>query len=281
MISLEKIGSENATMDGMTRRTFSKLAAVGLVAAAVPLRASGKLDVGIGTYSYHNLSIDDMIVQLKALNISEIEMSRGEFMLMNHPSDDMFHSVRAKLNRAGIRCISYYSATIKDDPDLDSALRFAKILGVQNISGDATGTILSRIDQRCSQKGLTFGIHNHFFKGEKFAYESPDDVLRALSGLSNTVGATADVGHFASCGYDPVDAIRKLGPRLKLVHLKDVEASGGEVNVLLGDGISKIPEVMRELHRQGFAHLIAIEYEKEGDVNRDLKADVEFARKFA
>ena len=268
-------------MDGMTRRTFSKLAAVGLVAAAVPLRASGKLDVGIGTYSYHNLSIDDMIVQLKALNISEIEMSRGEFMLMNHPSDDMFHSVRAKLNRAGIRCISYYSATIKDDPDLDSALRFAKILGVQNISGDATGTILSRIDQRCSQKGLTFGIHNHFFKGEKFAYESPDDVLRALSGLSNTVGATADVGHFASCGYDPVDAIRKLGPRLKLVHLKDVEASGGEVNVLLGDGISKIPEVMRELHRQGFAHLIAIEYEKEGDVNRDLKADVEFARKFA
>jgi sugar phosphate isomerase/epimerase len=92
---------------------------------------------------------------------------------------------------------------------------------------------------------------------------------------------TADVGHFASCGYDTVDAIRKLAPRLKLVHLKDVEASGGEVNVLLGKGISKIPEVMRELHRQNFAHLIAIEYEKEGDVNRDMKADVEFARKFA
>jgi len=119
------------------------------------------------------------------------------------------------------------------------------------------------------------------FKGEKFAYESPEDVLRALTGLSSTVGATADVGHFASCGYDTVDAIRKLGPRLKLVHLKDVAASGGEVNVLLGKGISKIPEVMRELHRQNFAHLIAIEYEKEGDVNRDMKADVEFARKFA
>jgi sugar phosphate isomerase/epimerase len=276
-----KIGSENATMDGMTRRTFGKLAAVGLVAAAVPLRASGKLDVGIGTYSYHNLSIDDMIAQLKALNISEIEMSRGEFMLMNHPGDEMFHSVRAQLDRGGIRCVSYYSATIKDDQDLENALRFAKILGAQNITGDATGSILSRIDQRCSHAGLTFGIHNHFFKGEKFAYESPEDVLQALTGLSNTVGATADVGHFASCGHDTVDAIRKLGPRLKLVHLKDVEASGGEVNVLLGKGISKIPEVMRELHRQGFAHLIAIEYEKEGDVNRDMKADVEFARQLA
>ena len=94
-----------------------------------------------------------------------------------------------------------------------------------------------------------------------------------------TVGATADVGHFASCGQYPVNAIRKLGPRLKLVHLKDVEASGGEANVLLGKGISRIPEVMRELHRQRFAHLIAIEYEKEGDINDDMKADVEFARR--
>jgi inosose dehydratase len=277
----KKISSEGATMDAMTRRTFGKLAAVGLVAAAVPLRASGKLDVGIGTYSYHNLSIDDMIAQLSALNISEIEMSRGEFMLMNHPGDDMFRAVRAQLDRAGIRCVSYYSATIEDDHDLENALRFAKILGARNITGDATGSILSHIDRGCSQAGLTFGIHNHFFKGEKFAYESPEDVLQALTGLSNTVGATADVGHFASCGHDTVDAIRKLGPRLKLVHLKDVEASGGEVNVLLGKGISKIPEVMRELHRQGFAHLIAIEYEKEGDVNRDMKADVEFARQLA
>src|SRR5438477_335035 len=83
--------------------------------------------------------------------------------------------------------------------------------------GDATGGILEKIDQRLTQENLTFGIHNHYFKGEKFAYESPEDVLNALHGLSATVGATADVGHFASCGHDPVNAIRKLAPRLKLV----------------------------------------------------------------
>jgi sugar phosphate isomerase/epimerase len=275
------ITSKDAVIDGITRRRFGKLAAVGVIAAALPHDASGKLDVGIGTYSYHALTVDDMIDQLRALNIAEIEMSRGEFMLMNHPGDELFRSVRAKLDRSGIRCVSYYSATIKDDQDLENALRFAKILGAQNISGDATGSILTRIDQRCSQEGLTFGIHNHFFRGEKFAYESPEDVLKALVGLSNTVGATADVGHFASCGYDAVDAIRKLSLRLKLVHLKDVQSWGGEVNVLPGHGISKIPEVMRELRRQGFAHLIAIEYEKEGDVNGDMKADMAFARKLA
>ena len=78
-----------------------------------------------------------------------------------------------------------------------------------------------------------------------------------------------------------MDAVRKLGPRLKVVHLKDVEAAGGEVNVLLGKGIAKVPEVMRELHRQNFSGLIAIEYEKEGDVNQDIEADVEMARRLA
>ena len=267
--------------EAITRRSFVKAVAAGLAATALPLRAATKLNVGIGTYSYHNLSMDEMIVQLNALRVAEIEMSRGEFMLMNHPTEEPFRSARTKLDRAGIRCVSYYTATIKEDQDLENAVRFARLLGSSNVTGDATGSILNRIDRRFTQEHLTFGIHNHYFKGEKFAYESPEDVLSALAGLSKTVGATADVGHFASCGHDPVDAVRKLGSRLILVHLKDIQAADGEVNVLLGTGISKIPAVMQELHRQNFAGLVAVEYEKEGDVNDDLRQDMEFARKLA
>jgi len=279
--SKETVAADKEVRDAITRRTFARIAAGGLVAAALPVQAASRLNIGVGTYSYHNLSMDDMIVQLNVLRVSEIEMSRGEFMLMNHPGDDLFRSARTKFDAAGIRCVSYYSATIKDDRDLENALRFAQLLGARNVTGDATGSILNRIDQRFSQAGMTFGIHNHYFKGEKFAYESPEDVLRALSGLSPTVGATADMGHFASCGHDTVDAVRKLGARLKLVHLKDVEASGGEVNVLLGRGISRISDVMTELHRQNFAGLVAVEYEKEGDVDGDMKQNVEFARRLA
>ena len=260
----------------MTRRTFA-----GLVAAGLRLRAAGRLDIGIGTYSYHGLSMEAMVVQLQALRIREIEMSRGEFMLLSHPGEDRFRNARALFDKAGILCLSYYAATIHDGTELDLSIRFAKLLGAGNITGDATGApLLKRIDERCTQAGLTFGIHNHFFK-TKFAYESPVDVLRALDGLSKTVGATADVGHFASCGYDPVDAVRKLGPYLKLVHLKDIAASGAENNVLLGQGIAKIPEVMRELHKRQFAGLVAIEYEKEGPVEEDLRKEVAFARHLA
>lgn len=265
----------------ITRRSFVKTLAGGLVAIELPLGAAAKLKVGVGTYSYHNLSMNDMIAQLNALRVGEIEMSRGEFMLMNHPHEELFRSARTQLDRAGIRCVSYYTATIKDDQDLENAVRFAKLLGSTNVTGDATGNILNRIDRRFTQEQLTFGIHNHYFKGEKFAYESPEDVLSALAGLSKTVGATADVGHFASCGHDPVGAVRKLGARLLLVHLKDIQAIDSEVNVLLGTGISKISVVMQELHRQNFAGLVAVEYEKEGDVNGDMRQDMEFARRLA
>jgi sugar phosphate isomerase/epimerase len=78
-----------------------------------------------------------------------------------------------------------------------------------------------------------------------------------------------------------VEAVRALAPHLKMVHLKDVAASGGEDNVLIGRGIAKIPAVMQELHKVSYRGLVAIEYEKEGDVDEDVKREVEFARSLA
>jgi len=253
-----------------------------MAAAAGPFSyATERLRIGIGTFSYHGLSMEAMTAQLNALQIAEIEMSRAEFMLMSHPADERFRAARGLFDNAGIRCVSYYAATIHDERELDSAIRFAGLLGASNITADATGKpLLKRIDERCTQAGLSFGIHNHYFK-TKFAYESPEDVLNALSGLSKTMGATLDVGHIASCGYDTVDAVRKLGPYLKLVHLKDVAAAHGEDNVLIGNGIARIPEVMAELHKLQFGGLVAIEYEKEGPVDDDLRKEVAFARKLA
>jgi inosose dehydratase len=117
--------------------------------------------------------------------------------------------------------------------------------------------------------------------GQKFAYESVEDVLRAFATVSNTVGSTLDVGQMAACGHDPVSAVRGLAPRLKLVHLKDVEAASVEHNVSLGEGITDIPGVMKELKSQNFSGLVAIEYEKDGDDNEDMRAEVAYARRLA
>ena len=38
---------------------------------------------------------------------------------------------------------------------------------------------------------------------------------------------------------------------------------------------------MKELRRQKFAGLVAVEYEKEGEVIQDMRKEMEFARKLA
>lgn len=259
---------------------------IGTLAAAIAGSLSGasalqnRLNIGIGTFSYHTLPMDEMVGQLRRLRIKEIEMSRGEFMLMDPPTEEMCQAARRKFDHAGIRCVSYYTATIKDERDLGYAVRYAKILGAHNVSGDATGGMLSRIDEEFSRQGLTFGIHNHWFK-EGFAYQSVDDVERALSGLSKTVGATLDVGQMAACGHDPVEAVQRLASRLMMVHLKDVAASGAEHNVLFGEGIAKIPQVMTELKKIDDKGLVAIEYEKEGNSDKDMEELVKYARRLA
>lgn len=251
------------------------------MAGALPISAAPfHLNIGVGTFSYHLLSLEDMIVQLEANQIREIEMSRGEFMLMKPPTQQMVETARRKLDAAAIRCVSYYTATVKNEQDLEHAVRYAKIFGASNVSGDATGPILQEIDRRFTKAGLTFGIHNHWFP-QKFAYESADDVLRALSTLSPNVGATLDVGQMAACGHDPVDAIRRLQSRLKLIHLKDVQAAGVEHNVPFGTGIANIPAVIGKLRSIRFPHLVAIEFEKDSDDNDDMRVQIAYARKLA
>ena len=266
-------------MTAVTRRAFSCLATTALSGACFA-QSPFRLNIGVGTFSYHLLSLDDMIIQLKANRIREIEMSRGEFMLMKPPTREMVEAARRKFDDAGIHCVSYYTATIKNQQSLNYAIHYAKIFGASNVSGDATGPILHEIDRQFTQAGLTFGIHNHWFP-QKFPYQSADDVLRALSGLSPAVGATLDVGQMAACGHDPVDAIRRLQPRLKLIHLKDVRSAGGEQNVLFGRGIANIPGVMQELKRIRFRHLVAIEFEKDSSDEEDMSEQIAYARRLA
>ena len=77
-----------------TRRTFVKTTAVCLAANTLPLYALAPLTIGIGTFSYHAFSFN-MIAQLEillptnGLHNQQIEMSRGEFMVMSHPSDEL------------------------------------------------------------------------------------------------------------------------------------------------------------------------------------------------
>jgi sugar phosphate isomerase/epimerase len=79
-----------------------------------------------------------------------------------------------------------------------------------------------------------------------------------------------------SCGYDPVEAFLKLKDRIRVMHLKDIEAPGNDQNVVFGSGKGKPDEVLKTIMKESYSGLVAIEYEDE----RNLEADVEQCVKF-
>lgn len=262
----------------ITRRRFIATCGVSVLAAAETMAAKARFTLGIGTYTYRGVTIDQMIERLSALKIRQIELSTPEFMLAQLKPEKI-PDLKAKFDRAHIQIASYYSGTVRTDEDLNKTVQTAKALGARHVSGAAMGEMLKTIDTRFQREKLTFGIHNHWFRDRKFEYQSVDDFRKALSGLTGAVGVTLDTGHIASCGYDPVEAIQQLRPYLKAVHLKDVAKANDDKNVILGTGVAKSAAVIEELNRQRFAGLVAIEYEEGTDPQTDVAKCVEFARR--
>ncbi|HEV2495510.1 MAG TPA: sugar phosphate isomerase/epimerase family protein [Terriglobia bacterium] len=262
----------------LNRRRFIGAAGLGILTVRRTLWASAHFDLGIGTYTYRGLSEEQMIEDLLTLKIHQIELSSPNYFLPNVKLQAV-QMLRRKLEQAGIQAVSYFCGDMKTQADVNTTVEVARGLGVRHVSGSAVGESLKLVDATFTREGLKFGIHNHWFRGRKFAYESPEDVLGALANVSETIGATMDAGHMASCGYDPVQALEKLWPRLQLVHLKDVERAGDDKNVVLGTGIAKSKAVIALLEKRGFAGLVAIEYEgQEQNPQPDVTRCVEFAR---
>lgn len=248
----------------ISRRHFFKALGAGILASPAVLGTKARFTLGIGTYTYRGVTEDKMIQALAALQIHHIELSSPDYFLPSVKLQNI-PILRAKLSRAGIKAVSYFCGDIKTEGDIDLTIRTAKALGAHHVSGSAVGDALKLLDRQFGREGLKFGIHNHWFRGRKFAYESPEDLLSALQGLSDTVGVTLDAGHMASCGYDPVEALARLRHHLQLVHLKDVERSGDDKNVILGTGVAKSEAVIQDLKEHGFTGLVAIEYEEDKD----------------
>ncbi|MFN8009714.1 MAG: sugar phosphate isomerase/epimerase, partial [Terriglobia bacterium] len=201
----------------LNRREFAQglsALAIGTGLMSLPRRAqaalfpSGKAEftLGIGTYTYRKFSLEAMIERLHELEITDIELSHPQTMLPNKVKVEDVKPLTQLFKDGKIQVRSWYCAGVRTPDELRKVVEIAKVLGVRHVSGDATGESLKAIDRAFQREGLYFGIHNHFFKDNKFEYQSPEDFLKVFAVTSDHIGATLDTGHMVSCGYDPVEA---------------------------------------------------------------------------
>jgi sugar phosphate isomerase/epimerase len=242
-----------------------------LVAETKPTAA---FTLGLGTYTFRNQDIDDLIERCRALKLNAIELSHPQFML---PQADLntFAATRQKLKMGGVDLRSWFCGDLTKTSEIERLVEGVHLLGVKMVSGSAARELLDSVDAACSSAGFRFGIHNHYFANRKFLYESPDDVLGALRGHPSLF-STLDTGHMIACGFDPTEAYEKLKSHVRIIHLKDEDKPGH--GVVMGKGRGNMAKFLRTISDDGFNGLAAIEFEEGTDPKIEVSECISFIR---
>ena len=94
---------------------------------------------------------------------------------------------------------------------------------------------------------------------------------------------TLDVSHAATAGVDPLDLARRLGRRLRHLHLSDSLGSFRDEHLVPGRGTQPCAEVRRHLAREGYGGSVTIEVGtrklEPAQREEDLREALEFCRR--
>jgi type 1 glutamine amidotransferase/sugar phosphate isomerase/epimerase len=225
------------------------------------LRAQERLGwrLGIEAYTFHRFTLFEAIEKTSQLGLPYMGGLSFQKIAADLPknfepglSDEEIRKVRFQLDAAGVRLLTYY---IQDIPDDDAGCRkifeFGRKIGIETFMTEPKPEALPRIARFCDEYDLQVALHNHDAKASPL-YWRPEGILEACQGLSPRLGACADLGYWMRAGIDPVEAVRKLGPRLITVQMHDLDARTPEGHdVPWGTGAGRTEEFLRELHRLG------------------------------
>lgn len=269
-----------------TRRTFLAQsaalgAAVGLsgfglhrVHAAAPLLNgtpnTDKLGwrVGFSAYTFRNLTLFEALDQIAAVGLRHAELfSWQKFSPKNptaKPGPELLPTLRADLKKKaadlGIKMVACYTSLPK--PDAAKAFfEFSADMGFEAIVSEPPEEMFDAVEKLTAEYKIDLALHNH---PKPSHYWDPEVGLAAVKGRSQRMGFCCDTGHWCRCGLEPVAVLKKVGPRVKTFHLKDLETFGEPKaqDAVWGQGQGRIAGILAEVKRQGLKPYFGIEWER-------------------
>ena len=232
-------------------------------AAAAAAPTSTPIRLGVASYTFRTLDTARLVASMKQLrltdlNLKDVHLPMGSADEVKKHADEL-RAAGMKLTAAGT-----ISFTKDDDADIRQKFEYVKAAGIPIIVGAPTRAVLPRVEKFVKEYDIKLAIHNH--GPEDKEWPSPLDILAAVKNMDPRVGCCIDVGHTMRAGTDPIEAIRKVGPRLHDMHMKDLgNKTEKESQVAVGEGIMPIPEIFRTLEEIGYKGHVDLEYEIHGD----------------
>jgi len=256
--------SRRSLIGGGTVLAASTLLSNSALSFAAPAPShDSPIRLGIASYTFRKFDqahLIDFMKQLKCtlLNLKDVHLPMT-------PADQVAARA-AEYRAAGLTLTA--AGTIYFDKDDDNDIRakfdYVKAAGIPMIVGAPTRQVLPRVEKFVKQYDIKLAIHNH--GPEDKQWPSPLDVLEAIKNMDQRIGCCIDVGHTMRAGTDPVVAIKKAGPRLYDMHIKDLaDGKVKESQVAVGDGVMPVPAIFRTLSEIGYKGNVDLEYEINGD----------------
>lgn len=228
---------------------------------------------GIQTYTFHAFTLMETLDKTKDLGLHYAEafffqeLGAG-FADSTYLNFDLPASLRSQLKeefaRRDIRLYSLGVAFYDAEEDWKQFFAFAADMGVHTVTCEPRLDQLDLVEKLALQYKIEVAIHNH---PAPSVYANPDVLAKALEGRNPIMGACADIGHWKRMGKDPVETLKRFNGRVKVVHLKDLNAQLEDTS--WGTGILPVKEVLNELKTQHFNGLISVEYENFSDTQLD------------
>jgi inosose dehydratase len=250
-------------------------------AATPPVSALryGGFAMGVQSFTFRKLGLEPMLDAVQALGLTQVELIPdtkvlfyelgSHFPVTDEPGE--IARVRAAAAARGLRIAASGVHGVADEAEARRLFAFAKAAGIPLLTIMPDDEALAALDRLCAEHPeVRLGIHNH---GPWFRYDTIADVAASLAGRHPGFGACVDAGHFIRSGEDPVEALRRLGPRVHGVHLKDfaTESFFAESRIL-GAGKLDLTAFFRALREIGFGPEKALSLEYEGDADDPLPA---------
>jgi sugar phosphate isomerase/epimerase len=249
------------------------LAGLNLLATPIPDSClTGGFAIGCQAWTFNHYSVLEAIDKTAAAGGKVIEFFPGQKFSPDQPdlkfdhnaTEEMIATVRARLEKDGIRAVNYGVVGIpKDEAEARKIFEFAKkfqLYGITTESVDAIDTI----EKLVKEYDIRVGFHDHPRQPNNPGYRmwDPNYILSVVKDRDARIGSTADIGHWVRSGLEPVNCLKILQGRVISVHLKDLnEKSHDAHDVPYGTGVSNVGAVLDELKRQNFVGNVSIEYE--------------------
>lgn len=219
------------------------------------------LKLGIQLYSLRGYSVDDALQHASQLGFEQVEFYSG--MLPVDASAEQLAAIKKKVSDLGMSISAHGVNHFGKDASANRKLfEFAKALGVPTITADPDPESFDNLDDLVEEFDIRIAIHNH---GPGHRYNKALDVLNAIDGHDQRIGACADLGHYIRSGQSATEVIRLLQGRLYGIHLKDfAEMKAQTKGVVLGKGHMDVEGVFKALKAVGFPEngALSLEYEE-------------------